>query len=100
MKFETCGNNDSEYYVKVYNEAGDYAELICHCDLDTDFDDVVSGSYNVGGVSQSLTFNSFQAPSDYNCAEGQKYIKFSATAADGTVINVDAQLPATEVDYM
>lgn len=100
MKFETCGNNDSEYYVKVYNEAGDYAELICHCDLDTDFDDVVSGSYNVGGVSQSLTFNSFQAPSDYNCAEGQKYIKFSATAADGTVINVDAQLAATEVDYM
>lgn len=100
MKFETCGNNDSEYYVKVYNEAGDYAELICHCDLDTDFDDAVSGSYNVGGVSQSLTFNSFQAPSDYNCAEGQKYIKFSATAADGTVINVDAQLPATEVDYM
>ena len=100
MKFETCGNNDSEYYVKVYNEAGDYAELICHCDLNTDFDDAVSGSYNVGGVSQSLTFNSFQAPSDYNCAEGQKYIKFSATAADGTVINVDAQLPATEVDYM
>ena len=100
MKFETCGNNDSEYYVKVYNEAGDYAELICHCDLNTDFEDTVSGSYNVGGVSQSLTFNSFQAPSDYNCAEGQKYIKFSATAADGTVINVDAQLPATEVDYM
>ena len=100
MKFETCGNNDSEYYVKVYNEAGDYAELICHCDLNTDFEDTVSGSYNVGGVSQSLTINSYQAPNDYNCAEGQKYIKFSATAADGTVINVDAQLPATEVDYM
>ena len=100
MKFETCGNNDSEYYVKVYNEAGDYAELICHCDLNTDFEDTVSGSYNVGGVSQSLTINSYQAPNDYNCAEGQKYIKFSATAADGTEINVDAQLPATEVDYM
>ena len=100
MKFETCGNNDSEYYVKVYNEAGDYAELICHCDLNTDFDDAVSGSYNVGGVSQSLTINSWQAPSDYNCAEGQKYIKFSATAADGTEINVDAQLAATEIDYM
>lgn len=100
MKFETCGNNDSEYYVKVYNEAGDYAELICHCDLDSDFEDAVSGSYNVGGVSQSLTINSYQAPNDYNCAEGQKYIKFSATAADGTEINVDAQLEATEVDYM
>ena len=100
MKFETCGNNDSEYYVKVYNEAGDYAELICHCDLNTDFEDTVSGSYNVGGVSQSLTINSYQAPNDYNCAEGQKYIKFSATAADGTEINVDAQLTATEVDYM
>lgn len=100
MKFETCGNNDSEYYVKVYNEAGDYAELICHCDLNTDFEDTVSGSYNVGGVSQSLTINSYQAPNDYNCAEGQKYIKFSATAADGTEINVDAQLAATEIDFM
>ena len=100
MMFETCGKNDSEYYIKVYNEAGDYAELICHCDLNTDFDDAVSGSYNVGGVSQSLTINSYQAPSDYNCAAGQKYIKFSATAADGTEINVDAQLAATEVDYM
>ena len=100
MKFETCGNNDSEYYVKVYNEAGDYAELICHCDLGTDFEDAVSGSYNVGGESQSLTINSYQAPNDYNCAEGQKYIKFSATAADGTEINVDAQLAATAVDYM
>ncbi len=100
MKFETCGNNDSEYYVKVYNEAGDYAELICHCDLSTDFVNTVSGSYNVGGVSQSLTINSYQAPNEYNCAEGQKYIKFSATAADGTEINVDAQLTATAIDYM
>lgn len=101
-KFETCGNNDSEYIVKVYDADGNYLMYVNHCDISTDFDDIHSGKLvKANGTEIEVSkFNAIQAPSDWNCEAGQKYISVSAVLTDGTVISVSTQLPATTFNYL
>lgn len=100
--FETCGNNDSEYIVKVYDANDNYLMYVCHCDRSTDFDSIYSGKLvKADGTEIEVSkFNAIQAPNDWNCEAGQKYISVSAVLADGTVIAVSTQLPATTFNYL
>lgn len=101
-KFETCGNNDSEYIVKVYDANDNYLMYVCHCDRSNDFTSTYEGKLvKADGTEIEVNkFNAIQAPNDWNCEAGQKYISVSAVLTDGTVIAVSTQLPATTFDYL
>lgn len=94
--------NDSEYAFWLYDEEGAVFEVICHyCQNNSwTYEWTTKFTKADGTVVEGHTSIATQQPNDYNCAEGEKYYKVTATLTDGTSIYVDAQLPTTEVNYL
>lgn len=94
--------NDSEYAFWLYDEEGNVFEVICHyCQNNSwTYEWTTKFTKADGTVVEGYTSIQTQQPNDYNCAEGEKYYKVTATLTDGTSIFVDAQLPTKEVNYL
>lgn len=77
-------------------------EVICKFGPHTDWDyEYVANFTKADGTKvEGYTSLQTQAPNDYGCEEGEKYYVVIATLSDGTEINIQAQLPTTEVNYL
>ena len=95
-RFEDCADNDSEYAIWLYNEAGDCIEVLCHCDRSTDYSLVWTTKLTYAdGTEVAGTVSNTQAPNNWNCDAGQKFIKVTAEYEDGTTIDFSGQIAAT-----
>ncbi len=94
--------NDSEYAFWLYDEEGNVFEVICHFCQNTGYDYKWTTKFTKadGTIVEGYTSLTTQKPNDINCAAGEKNYKVTATLTDGTSINVDAQIPTTEVNYL
>ena len=94
--------NDSEYAYWLYDEEGAVLEVVYHYCQNNDWSDewTVKFTKADGTVVEGYTSIQAQQPNDYNCAAGEKYYVFIATLTDGTQINIQAQIPTTEVNYL
>ena len=94
--------NDSEYAFWLYDEEGAVFEVICHyCQNNSwTYEWTTKFTKADGTVVEGHTSIQTQQPNNYNCEDGEKYYKVTATLTDGTAIYVDAQLPTTEVNYL
>ena len=92
---------DSEYAYWLYDANNNYIEVICHYNPNTGWDYVFEGKLVVNGETYQLTKISTQQPSNYNCAEGEKYFAIGeAKFSNNTVYSYTGQLPAVEVNYL
>ena len=92
---------DSEYAYWLYDANNNYIEVICHYNPNTSWNYVFEGKLVVNGETYELTKISTQQPSNYNCAEGEKYFAISeAKFSNNTVYSYTGQLPAVEVNYL
>ena len=98
-RFEDCADNESEYAIWLYNEAGDCIEVLCHFCRNSDWDSewTTKLTYADGTVVAGTVSNT-QKPNDWNCEAGQKFIKVTAEYTDGTTIDFSGQIAATYVD--
>ena len=94
--------NDSEYAFWLYDEEGAVFEVIYHYCQNNGFSDEWTTKFTKadGTVVEGYTSLQTQQPNDYNCAAGEKYYVVIATLTDGTAINIQAQIPTTEVNYL
>ncbi len=94
--------NDSEYAFWLYDAEGAVLEVIYHYCQNNDWSDEWTTKFTKadGTVVEGYTSIQTQQPNDYNCAAGEKYYVVIATLSDGTEINIQAQLPTTEVNYL
>ena len=94
------GNNDSEYAYWLYDANNNYIEVICHYNKNTNWDYKYEGALVINGERFELSKISTQMPSNYNCAEGEKYFAIAKVEfANNTVYSYTGQLPAVEVNY-
>lgn len=93
---------DAEYAFWLYDAEGACLEVIYKFGPHTDWDDVfvVNMTKADGTVVEGYTSLQTQQPNDYGCEAGEKYYVVVATLSDGTEINIQAQLPTTEVNYL
>lgn len=95
------GNNEAEVAYWVYDAADNCMFVKMNYNKSTDWDTVVTGYYTSADGATKFDIASCghcQRPNDWNCAAGEKYVKFNVTLTDKSFIEVDAQLPAVEVD--
>ena len=99
--FEYNGG-DAEYAFWLYDDENACLEVIYKFGPHTDWDDVyvVNMTKADGTVVEGYTSLQTQQPNDYGCEAGEKYYVVIATLTDGTEINIQAQLPTTEVNYL
>ena len=92
---------DSEYAYWLYDANNNYIEVICHYNPNTSWNYVFEGKVVVNGETYELTKITTQQPSNYNCAEGEKYFAIGEVKfANNTVYSYTGQLPAVEVNYL
>ncbi len=93
---------DAEYAFWLYDAEGAVLEVICKFGPHTDWDyEYVANFTKADGTKvEGYTSLQTQAPNDYGCEAGEKYFVVIATLSDGTEINIQAQLPTTEVNYL
>jgi molybdopterin converting factor small subunit len=95
-----AGENDSEYAYWLYDANNNYIEVICHYNSNTGWNYVFEGKLVANGETYELTKITTQQPSDYNCAEGEKYFAIGeAKFSNNTVYSYTGQLTAVEVNY-
>ena len=94
--------NDSEYAFWLYDEEGAVLEVVYHYCQNNDWSDEWTTKFTKadGTVVEGYTSLQTQQPNNYNCEDGEKYYVVIATLSDGTAINIEAQLPTTEVNYL
>lgn len=94
--------NDSEYAFWLYDAEGAVLEVICHYCKNTSYSYEWTTKFTKadGTVVEGYSSLQTQQPNDYNCEAGEKYYVVIATLSDGTEINIQAQLPTTEVNYL
>ena len=94
--------NDSEYAFWLYDAEGAVFEVVYHYCQNNDWSDEWTTKFTKadGTVVEGYTSLQTQQPNDYNCAAGEKYYVVIATLSDGTEINIQTQLPTTEVNYL
>ena len=94
--------NDSEYAFWLYDAEGAVFEVVYHYCQNNDWSDEWTTKFTKadGTVVEGYTSIQTQQPNDYNCEAGEKYYVVIATLSDGTEINIQAQLPTTEVNYL
>ena len=94
--------NDSEYAFWLYDAEGAVLEVVYHYCQNNDWSDEWTTKFTKadGTVVEGYTSLQTQQPNDYNCAAGEKYYVVIATLSDGTEINIQAQIPTTEVNYL
>ena len=95
-------DNDSEYAFWLYDAEGAVFEVVYHYCQNNDWSDEWTTKFTKadGTVVEGYTSIQTQQPNDYNCEAGEKYYVVIATLSDGTEINIQAQLPTTEVNYL
>lgn len=92
---------DSEYAYWLYDANNNYIEVICHYNPNTGWDYVFEGKLVANGETYELSKITTQQPSNYNCAEGEKYFAIAeAKFSNNTVYSYTGQLPAVEVNYL
>ena len=93
---------DAEYAFWLYDDEDACLEVIYKYGPHTDWDDDFTVNFTKadGTVVEGYTSLQTQQPNDYNCADGEKYYVVIVTLSDGTEINIQAQLPTTEVNYL
>ena len=93
---------DAEYAFWLYDAEGAVLEVICKFGPHTDWDyEYVANFTKADGTKvEGYTSLQTQAPNDYGCEAGEKYYVVIATLSDGTEINIQTQLPTTEVNYL
>lgn len=94
--------NDSEYAFWLYDAEGAVFEVVYHYCQNNSWSDEWTTKFTKadGTVVEGYTSLQTQQPNDYNCEAGEKYYVVIATLSDGTEINIQAQLPTTEVNYL
>ena len=95
-------DNDSEYAFWLYDAEGAVFEVVYHYCQNNDWSDEWTTKFTKadGTVVEGYTSIQTQQPNDYNCEAGEKYYVVIATLSDGTEINIQTQLPTTEVNYL
>lgn len=94
--------NDSEYAFWLLDAEGAVFEVVYHYCQNNDWSDEWTTKFTKadGTVVEGYTSIQTQQPNDYNCEAGEKYYVVIATLSDGTEINIQTQLPTTEVNYL
>ncbi len=94
--------NDSEYAFWLYDAEGAVFEVVYHYCQNNDWSDEWTTKFTKadGTVVEGYTSLQTQQPNDYNCEAGEKYYVVIATLSDGTEINIQTQIPTTEVNYL
>lgn len=95
------GGNEAEVAYWVYDAADNCLFVKMNYNKSTGWDNVVTGYYTSADGATKFDIASWghcQRPNDWNCAAGEKYVKFDVTLTDKSFIEVATQLPATEVD--
>ena len=91
---------DAEYAFWLYDENNNYVEVIHRFGNHTGWDDVYEAKLVKGGVESVATSVETQKPNTWNCNAGELYFKVIATFENGESVYIDAQLPATERNFL
>ena len=99
MKLFAYNGGDAEYAFRLYDANDNCLEVIYELGNHTGWDDKFTVNYTKDGNTVSgYTSLQTQKPSDYNCADGEKYYVVIVTLSDGTQFEIQDQIPSTEVD--
>ena len=91
---------DAEYAFWLYDENNNYVEVIHRFGSHTGWDDVYEAKLVKDGVESVATSVQTQAPNTWNCNDGELYFVVIATFENGEAVEIQAQLPAVEVNYL
>ena len=91
---------DAEYAFWLYDENNNYVEVIHRFGSHTGWDDVYEAKLVKDGVESVATSVQTQAPNTWNCNAGELYFVVIATFENGEAVEIQAQLPAVEVNYL
>ena len=91
---------DAEYAFWLYDENNNYVEVIHRFGSHTGWNDVYEAKLVKDGVESAATSVQTQAPNTWNCNAGELYFVVIATFENGEAVEIQAQLPAVEVNYL
>ena len=91
---------DAEYAFWLYDENNNYVEVIHRFGSHTGWNDVYEAKLVKDGVGSVATSVQTQAPNTWNCNAGELYFVVIATFENGEAVEIQAQLPAVEVNYL
>ena len=91
---------DAEYAFWLYDENNNYVEVIHRFGSHTGWNDVYEAKLVKDGVESVATSVQTQAPNTWNCNAGELYFVVIATFENGEAVEIQAQLPAVEVNYL
>ncbi|MBR4872005.1 MAG: hypothetical protein IKU96_07550 [Alistipes sp.] len=91
---------DAEYAFWLYDENNNYVEVIHRFGSHTGWNDVFEAKLVKDGVESVATSVQTQAPNTWNCNAGELYFVVIATFENGEAVEIQAQLPAVEVNYL
>ena len=91
---------DAEYAFWLYDENNNYVEVIHRFGSHTGWDDVYEAKLVKGGVESVATSVQTQKPNTWNCNDGELYFVVIAKFENGESVDIAAQLPATERNFL
>ena len=91
---------DAEYAFWLYDENNNYVEVIHRFGSHTGWDDVYEAKLVKDGVESAATSLQTQKPNTWNCNDGELYFVVIAAFENGEAVEIQAQLPAVEVNYL
>ena len=91
---------DAEYAFWLYDENNNYVEVIHRFGSHTGWDDVYEAKLVKDGVESVATSVQTQKPNTWNCNDGELYFVVIAAFENGEAVEIQAQLPAVEVNYL
>ena len=91
---------DAEYAFWLYDENNNYVEVIHRFGSHTGWDDVYEAKLVKDGVESVATSIQTQKPNTWNCNDGELYFVIIAAFENGEAVEIQAQLPAVEVNYL
>ena len=91
---------DAEYAFWLYDENNNYVEVIHRFGSHTGWNDVYEAKLVKDGVESVATSVQTQAPNTWNCNAGELYFVVIAAFENGEAVEIQAQLPAVEVNYL
>ena len=100
MELYEYNSGDAEYAFWLYDANNNYIEVVSKFGPHTNWDTVNSSKIVIDGVESQATSLQTQKPNTWNCGAGELYFVVIATYADGTHVEIAAQLPATERNFL
>ena len=91
---------DAEYAFWLYDENNNYVEVIHRFGPHTGWDDVYEAKLVKDGVESVATSIQTQQPNTWNCNDGELYFVVIAAFENGEAVEIQAQLPYVEVNYL